>query len=164
MAELTNYQYYGLVGKSVSDISSSITQGYSTSIALNLEAGAYGMSADMLEIQAEQEIINAEAMGNVRMDKFNQSAAANVAMAAAMGKTGENTTIAAANYEAATKDVSLMRREGKMKSLSAKSSASAARSAAKQAEIAADAAKVQGIIGAVSGATMAVGSYSMIGG
>lgn len=161
---LTNYQYYGLVGQGVSQISSSLIQGFGTEAAMEVQAGGYGMSAEMLEIQAEQELINAEAQANVRMAQFNQSAAANVAVTTAMGKTGENQTISAANYEAALKDVSLMRREGKVKSISARSGASAQRSAARQSEIAADSAMKQGIFGAIGGAAGAVGSYTMIGG
>lgn len=164
MAELTNYQYYGLVGQGVSQVSSSLIQGFGTQAAMEVQAGGYAMSAEMLEIQAEQELINAEAQANVRMAQFNQSAAGNVAVTAAMGKTGENQTISDANYEAALKDVSLMRREGKVKSISARSGASAQRSAAVQSEIAADSAMKQGIFGAIGGVAGSVGSYSMLGG
>ena len=164
MAELTSYQYYGLVGQGVSQVSSSLVQGFGAEAALEAQAGGYGMSAEMLDIQAEQELINAEAQANVRMSQFNQSAAANVAITASMGKTGENTTISDANYAAAVKDVSLMKREGRIKSISARSGASAKRSAAKQSKIAAKSAAKQGIFGAISGVSTAVGSYSMLGG
>lgn len=161
--ESTNYQYWGLIGQGVSQASSALVEGFGKSGVLELQAGGYGMSAEMLEIQSEQELINAEAMANARFEQFNQSAAANVAIMSAMGKTAENTTITDANYEVARKDASLMKREGKLRSISARSGASAARSAARQSKIASKTAMTQGILGAVSSTASAYGFYSMIG-
>lgn len=160
--EITNYQYYGLVGQGVAQASSSLIRGFSTAAALSIQAGGYEASAEMLEIQAEQETINAQAQANTRWNQYNTSASANVAVMAAMGKTGENVTIDDASYEAAFKDASLMKTQGKLKNISARSAASAQRSAAKQAEIGRDAAIKIGIAGGVSGAAGAVGSYSML--
>jgi len=164
MAEqtLNNYAYYGLVGQGVASAGTSLVQGFGGAAANELMAGGYAMSAESMELQAEQELINAEAAANVRMEQYNQGEAANVAMTTAMGKTGENSTISDANRNAAEQDVSLMRREGKMRNISARSGASSARSKSKQAEIAADLSMKQGILGGISSAGMALGSYSMM--
>jgi len=159
---LNNYAYYGLVGQGITQAGASLVQGFGTQTSQQLMAGGYGMSAEAMDIQAEQELLNAEAGANVRMEQYNQSESANVAIMTAMGKTGENTTISDANRYAAEQDASLMRREGKMRNISARSGASSARSKAKQAEIAADAAMMNGIFGAVGSVAGAAGSYSMM--
>jgi len=162
-SNLNQYQYWGLVGQSVSKIGSSIAQGYASSSAHELMSGGYAMSADAMDLQAEQELINAQFSANVRMEKYNQSEAANVAITTAMGKTGENSTISDANRYAAEQDANLMKREGKMRNISARSAASSARSKAKQEEIAADSAYKQGIAGAVGSLGLSIGAFSMLG-
>lgn len=159
---LNQYQYWGLVGQGTAQVGASLVQGFGGSAANILAAGGYAQSAEMMDIQAQQETINAQAASNVRMEQYNQSEAANVALLSAMGKTGENTTISDANLRAAEEDVDAIKREGKMRNISARSGASAARSKSKQAEIAAEGAMMQGIFGAVGGAAGAVGSYSML--
>jgi len=160
--ELTQYQYYGLVGQSVSQMGASLTQGFATKSANTVQAGGYGMSAEATELIGEQELINAEADANARMDQFNLTEAANRAITSAMGKTGENTTVSDANQEAAERDTSLMRRKGRMANLSAKSKAIGLRSAAKQSRIAGDAAAITGVLGGVSSAGFGVGSAGLL--
>jgi len=165
MAEnLTGYQWYGLVGQTTSQVSSSLIQGFGAAAIGDIEAGSYGASAEMLDVRAEQEIVNAQLQANARMIQFKKTEASNVALLSAMGKTAENTTISDANLEAAFKDASLMKRQGKLKSISAKSGASAARSGAKQSKIAGKAASITGILGAIGSVAGAAGAYSMLGG
>lgn len=165
MAETANnYIYWGLVGQGVTQATKSLIQGSSTSASLDIQAGAYGMTADMMEIQAEQETINAQMQATSRMEQFNKSAASNVAVMAAMGKTGENTTIADENLQAAEQDVTAIESAGLMRNISARSSASSTRSAKTSSAIAADSAFKQGIAGAVGSIAGAVGSYGMIAG
>lgn len=163
-SDLNNYQYWGLVGQGVSQATQSVVQGFGASAGLDIQAGAYGMTADMMEIQAEQETINAKMQATSRMEQYNQSAASNIAIVSAMGKTGENTTISDANLRAAEEDVTAIKSQGLMRNISARSGASAQRSAAKQSNIAADAAYKQAIAGAVSGIAGSVASYGMIAG
>jgi len=162
--ELTQYQYYGLVGKGVTQATASLTKGFGDAASLDLQAGGYGLSAESADIQAEQVLLNAEAAANARLENYNISEASNAALTAAMGKTGENTTISDANLEAAEKDMSLMRRKGKMQNISARSVSSSARSAQRQSKIAANASMTQGILGGISSASGAFGSYGMLTG
>lgn len=163
--EMNNYQYWGLVGTAVpraaqpymqaqSTIGSSMVSGYGSSAASYvqgdaaasagiIQSAAYDMNAEQLEMQGQQEIINAKFSANARMDEFNQSASTNAAMMAAMGKSGENTTITDANYKAAQSDVADMKRAGLMGDISARSGAAAQRSAGVQAQISADTAYAQ---------------------
>ena len=161
---MTNAQYYGLVGKGISDVSSSLIKGFGSEAAYDAQAGGYFISAEGSQIQAEQETINAEAAANARMEMYNKSAASNAALTTVMGKTGEGSVIDDENLRDAQRDVSIMRSQGRMKTISSKSSAAAARVKAKQAEISADAARNAGIFGAVQGIAGMVGSGAMIGG
>jgi hypothetical protein len=163
-AELNNYQYYGLVGQSITTAGSSLIEGFGEAAAQTILAGGYGMSAEMMDVQAEQELLNAEIAADARLEQYNQTEAANAAMLSAMGKTAENLTISEASRETVRRDVSLMRSGAKMRNIAARSKASALRSQQKQSEIMAKNAMVQSVTGAVGSLAMAYGTYGMIGG
>ncbi len=159
-----NYQYWGLVGKGASEVFSPIVEGYAQSAGLEIQAGGYFMTADSMELQAEQETINATMMATARVEQFNKNEAANIAMGAAMGKTGENTTISDVNREANYQDTQAMKSAGLMRNISARSSASASRSAGRQSKIQAKGARKTAIFSSVLGAAKVAGSAAMIGG
>ena len=158
---ITQYQYYGLIGKGMTEIQGIATQGITQSMQFAIESGGYNMSAEAFDIQAEQELINGEMQANARMDQYNNIAATNNVMKAAMGGTNENDTIDMANLDAAEKDASLMRRSGRMKNISARAQASGARSASRSKKIAMKASQTQALIGAVGSVASSVGAYSM---
>ena len=162
-SNLNNYQYYGLVGQGFADAASSVSAGIANASAYEIQAGGYAASAEAMDIQAQQELINGEAGANHRMEQYNQSAAANAALIAVMGRT-DSGMVDRVNEHNAKLDASLMRRNAKMRNISARSSAVAKRGAAEQSKIAAKSAEIQGILGGISGIAGAVGSGAMIGG
>lgn len=163
-AEINNYMYWGLIGQGVSQATSAVQSGFAGAAQADISAGAYGASAQMLDIQAEQELINADAAANVRMEQYNESAAANAAVTTVMGKTSENTIIDDANLHAAERDISVMKRQAKLSNIGFRSQASAARSAAKQSKIARDSSMITGILGGIQGVAGSAAMYGMISG
>ena len=163
--ELTNYQWYGLVGKGFASVASDLragslekTSSQLSAAGLTMSAGGYDTQAASLNLQAEMERINAEAMSAQRLVEANNVAARNTVTNIAMGKTGEGSAdiIARSNDINAEADVGRIQRGGEIKSIQAKlgaigaeKNASAARSSARSNAIAGKAAFKSGIYSSI---------------
>lgn len=163
--EINNYQWYGLIGQGLSGAASNYTAGslektssLLAAAGLNMSAGGYDTQAASLNLQAEMERINADAMSAQRLVEANNVAARNTVTNIAMGKTGEGSAdiIARANDINAEADVGRIQRGGEIKSIQAKlgaigaqKNASAARSSARSNEIAGKGAYKMGIYSSI---------------
>lgn len=176
--ELTNYQYYGLIGKGISGAAASYSQGSAAktsamieSVGGQLTASGYDATAEAYTLQSEMETIAADAEANARLEALNETLTRNSVANIAMGRTNEGsvTAVENSNVRAANADVSVIKKQGELKSvqsksnaISAKKNASASRSAAKQSTIAGNAAYKQGMIGAVTSLASVGASYGQL--